>query len=157
MSDEGIVVLGIPIPSSSPLFLSIVAVHVVAGLICTVAHAPTNAANSYEQHSASPGARCSPTTVRSTRSARGSTPGPTSGTSPWACKRAGKSMAIIEGVRNPVKGYYQSLIEHKTLPGPNPAADLSYFVGKQGKRKRTERAARFSREEAPQLVATATA
>ena len=31
------VVLGIPIPSSSPLFLSIVAVHVVAGLICTVA------------------------------------------------------------------------------------------------------------------------
>ena len=36
MSDEGVVVLGIPIPSSSPLFLSIVAVHVVAGLICTV-------------------------------------------------------------------------------------------------------------------------
>ena len=35
MSDEGVVVLGIPIPSSSPLFLSIVAVHVVAGLICT--------------------------------------------------------------------------------------------------------------------------
>ena len=37
MTDEGIVVLGIPIPSSSPLFLSIVAVHVVAGLICTIA------------------------------------------------------------------------------------------------------------------------
>ena len=37
MSDEGIVVLGIPIPSSSPLFLGIVAVHVVAGLICSVA------------------------------------------------------------------------------------------------------------------------
>jgi hypothetical protein len=37
MTDEGIVVLGIPIPSSSPLFLSIVAVHVIAGLICTVA------------------------------------------------------------------------------------------------------------------------
>ena len=36
MSDEGVVVLGIPIPSSSPLFLSIVAVHVVAGLVCTV-------------------------------------------------------------------------------------------------------------------------
>ena len=37
MTDEGIVVLGIPIPSSSPLFLSIVAVHVAAGIICTVA------------------------------------------------------------------------------------------------------------------------
>jgi hypothetical protein len=37
MTDEGVVVLGIPIPSSSPLFLSIVAVHVAAGLICTAA------------------------------------------------------------------------------------------------------------------------
>src|SRR5262245_40740596 len=37
MTDEGVVVLGVPIPSSSPLFLSIVAVHVAAGLICTVA------------------------------------------------------------------------------------------------------------------------
>lgn len=31
------VVLGIPIPSASPLFLGIVAVHVVAGLVCTFA------------------------------------------------------------------------------------------------------------------------
>jgi len=37
MTDDGIVVLGIPIPSSSPVFLSIVAVHVAAGLICAVA------------------------------------------------------------------------------------------------------------------------
>src|SRR5262249_22062810 len=37
MIDEGVVVLGIPIPSSSPLFLSIVAVHVAAGLVCTFA------------------------------------------------------------------------------------------------------------------------
>lgn len=37
MTDQGVVVLGIPIPSSSPVFLGIVAVHVVAGLICTVA------------------------------------------------------------------------------------------------------------------------
>jgi hypothetical protein len=37
MTNEGVVVLGIPIPSSSPLFLSIVAVHVAAGIICTVA------------------------------------------------------------------------------------------------------------------------
>ena len=37
MTDEGVVVLGIPIPSSSPFFLSIVAVHVAAGVSCTVA------------------------------------------------------------------------------------------------------------------------
>jgi len=37
VTDQGIVVLGIPIPSSSPVFLSIVAVHVAAGLVCTVA------------------------------------------------------------------------------------------------------------------------
>ena len=37
MTDEGVVVLGIPIPSSSPVFLSIVAVHVAAGIICTFA------------------------------------------------------------------------------------------------------------------------
>jgi hypothetical protein len=36
MPDPGVVVFGIPIPSSSPLFLGIVAVHVVAGLVCTV-------------------------------------------------------------------------------------------------------------------------
>jgi hypothetical protein len=37
VTDQGIVVLGIPIPSSSPIFLAIVGVHVIAGLICTVA------------------------------------------------------------------------------------------------------------------------
>jgi hypothetical protein len=37
MTDEGVVVLGIPIPSSSPMFLSIVGVHVAAGLVCTLA------------------------------------------------------------------------------------------------------------------------
>src|SRR5262245_25776151 len=37
MNDEGVVVLGIPIPSSSPMFLSIVAVHVAAGLVCSLA------------------------------------------------------------------------------------------------------------------------
>jgi len=75
-----------------------------------------------------------------------------------AIKRAGKSLAIVEGVRNPVKGYYTSLIEHKILPGPNPAADLRYFIGRHAHRKhRTERPAYFTREEAPQLVATAAA
>jgi hypothetical protein len=37
LTDQGVVILGIPIPSSSPVFLSIVGVHVAAGLVCTVA------------------------------------------------------------------------------------------------------------------------
>jgi hypothetical protein len=37
VADQGIIVFGIPIPSSSPLFLSIVAVHVAAGLVSSVA------------------------------------------------------------------------------------------------------------------------
>jgi hypothetical protein len=37
VTDHGVVVLGIPIPSSSPIFLSIVAVHVAAGLVCAIA------------------------------------------------------------------------------------------------------------------------
>ena len=36
MIDQGIVVLGIPIPSSSPVFLTVIAVHVVAGLTCVI-------------------------------------------------------------------------------------------------------------------------
>jgi hypothetical protein len=37
--EQGVTVLGIPIPSSSPFFLSLVAVHVAAGLTCVVAGA----------------------------------------------------------------------------------------------------------------------
>jgi hypothetical protein len=37
MTDQGVVVLGIPVPSSSPVFLSIIALHVAAGLVCVVA------------------------------------------------------------------------------------------------------------------------
>jgi hypothetical protein len=37
VTDQGVVVFGLPIPSSSTPFLSIVAVHVVAGLVCTAA------------------------------------------------------------------------------------------------------------------------
>lgn len=37
MPDSGVVVLGIPIPSSSPLFLGVVGIHVLAGTLCVVA------------------------------------------------------------------------------------------------------------------------
>lgn len=37
MPDHSIVILGIPVPSSAPVFLAIVAVHVFAGLGCVIA------------------------------------------------------------------------------------------------------------------------
>jgi hypothetical protein len=37
VTDQSVVILGIPIPSSSPVFLGIIAVHVAAGLTCAVA------------------------------------------------------------------------------------------------------------------------
>jgi hypothetical protein len=39
MNDSSVVILGIPLPSSAPLFLSIIAVHVLAGLVCVIAGA----------------------------------------------------------------------------------------------------------------------
>jgi integrase len=72
-------------------------------------------------------------------------------------KEAGRSLGIIEGIRNPLRGYYAELIETKVLPGPNPAADLRFFVGKRAHRKPQQSLAYFSQEEGPQLVGTAKA
>jgi integrase len=73
-------------------------------------------------------------------------------------REAGRSMAIIEGVRNPLRSYFADLIETKVLSAPNPAADLKHFVGRGAHRQARERkAVHFSQEEGPQLVATAKA
>jgi len=73
-------------------------------------------------------------------------------------REAGRSLAIVEAIRNPLRSYYQSLIETKTLPGPNRAADLKYFIGKGAHRKAKRRvAAFFATEEGPALVGTARA
>jgi integrase len=69
-------------------------------------------------------------------------------------KETGRSMAIVEGIRNPLRGFYTSLIEMKLLPGPNPAADLRYFIGKaKAPAKRDGATAFFSLEEGPTLIA----
>jgi len=74
----------------------------------------------------------------------------------WRVKEAGRSMAVIEQIRNPIRTYYDSLIETKTLPGPNPAADLRYFIGRGANRK-PRSAVFFDQTEGPQLVGTAKA
>jgi hypothetical protein len=73
-------------------------------------------------------------------------------------REAGRSLAAIEQIRNPLRGYYQSLIETKALPGPNPAADLRYFIGKGANRKAKGRHPKyFTQDEGPRLVEVATA
>jgi integrase len=78
-------------------------------------------------------------------------------------REAGRSLSIVEGCVNPLRGFYTDLLETKALgpnPGPNPAADLKHFVGKHAyrNRKARQRATKFfEQEEAPQLVATARA
>jgi integrase len=76
----------------------------------------------------------------------------------WRVKESGRSLAIIEGIRNPLRGYYAAMIETKMLAGPNPAADLKFFIGKQTqKRARQRKLSYFAQEEGPQLFATARA
>ena len=47
-----------------------------------------------------------------------------------AARRAGKSRAVIEGIRGPLTKFYQWQMHAHRWPGPNPAAELSFFVGK---------------------------
>lgn len=70
-----------------------------------------------------------------------------------AAKEAGRSLAIIEGIRNPLRGYYASLIETKQFAGPNPAGDLKFFVGKRAYRRKAAAYPFFTTDEAPALIA----
>jgi integrase len=71
-------------------------------------------------------------------------------------RESGRSLAVIDGVRNPLRSYYADLIETKAFSGLNPAADLKHFIGKGAHRTARGRPeAYFAQEEGPLLVATA--
>ncbi len=61
----------------------------------------------------------------------------------------------IEGWRA-AGSYYAELIETKAMVGPNPAADLKFFIGKHAHRRQRS-GVFFAQEEGPQLLATAKA
>jgi integrase len=71
-------------------------------------------------------------------------------------KEAGRSRGIIGGIRYPLRGYYAEMIETKALPGPNPAGDLKFFVGRPTSRQRPALAF-FHPDEGARLVDTARA
>jgi len=60
----------------------------------------------------------------------------------------------LKAISNPLVRYYAELIETKAFPGPNPAADLRFFIGRQPRRPPKAAPQYFTTEEAPQLVAT---
>jgi len=69
-----------------------------------------------------------------------------------AARRAGKSRAVIEGIRGPLTKFYQWQMHAHRWPGPNPAAELSFFVGKVSKATRQQDLQWFRREEAQRLL-----
>jgi hypothetical protein len=76
-------------------------------------------------------------------------------------REAGRSLGVVEAIRNSLARYYASIVKTPGYVGVNPAADLREFVGR-GAYKRAKartRAGRqfFSQEEGPQLFTTARA
>ncbi len=72
-----------------------------------------------------------------------------------AIKAAGRSASVVHQVRNAVKGFFEHLVETKTL-NVNPANDLKHFIGRIGRRKSTALEF-FSQEEGPRLIEAARA
>jgi integrase len=69
-----------------------------------------------------------------------------------AIRRAGKTIATIGQVQNPLSTFYQWQQNVHGYRGPNPAADLRFFVGKHRSRSRAEDLQWFRREEARRLL-----
>src|SRR5438445_344654 len=72
----------------------------------------------------------------------------------FAIRKAGKSIAVVEQVRCPLTKFYQWQMNVNRWSGPNPAADLKFFVGKQPSKKSRKRDLQwFRRDEAKLLLA----
>lgn len=75
------------------------------------------------------------------------------GTVLLAIRKAGKSLAVVEQVRCPLTKFYQWEMNVHRWSGPNPAADLKFFIGKQPSKKGRKRDVQWFREdEAPVLL-----
>lgn len=72
-----------------------------------------------------------------------------------AATRSGRSMAVREQIRCPLRRYYAWLIKHEGFAGPNPAAELKDYMGHQETRREriTKPYAAFTRAEGRTLYA----
>jgi integrase len=71
-----------------------------------------------------------------------------------AVKEAGKSNAIIDGVRHPIKATFARLIAEGVLPAefPNPGAELGEWIGKKRQKRQREEVKHFPRQLALDLL-----
>ena len=60
--------------------------------------------------------------------------------------------ASVHQVRSPIARFYQWQINVNGYRGPNPAADLKFFVGKQPSKKARKRDTQWFRKEEAQLL-----
>ena len=67
-----------------------------------------------------------------------------------AIRKAGKSAASVEQVRCPLSRFYQWQVNVHRYDGPNPAANLKFFLGKQPSKKRRRRDLQWFRPEEAQ-------
>ena len=73
-----------------------------------------------------------------------------------AIRRAGKTIATIDQVRNPLTKFYQWQQQLHGYKGANPAADLKFVIGREAQRQRRRRQGNFQwfrYEEAQRLLA----
>lgn len=67
----------------------------------------------------------------------------------------GKSLAVQEQIRSPLKRFYRDLIKKQGFTLPNPAADLADYMSKYGSRRaRYGKMSFFQQDEAPALFGT---
>jgi integrase len=69
-----------------------------------------------------------------------------------AIRKAGKSAASVEQVRCPLTRFYQWQINVNGYQGPNPAADLRFFIGKQPSKRARKRDLQWFRQAEAQTL-----
>ena len=70
-------------------------------------------------------------------------------------RAAKKSSAVLEQIRCPLTRFYQWQMNVHRWPGPNPAADLKFFIGKQPSKKARKRDLQWFRPDEARTLLTA--
>ena len=72
-----------------------------------------------------------------------------------AIRKAGKSAGSVEQIRCPLTRFYQWQINARGYKGPNPAADLKFFLGRQPSQRSRKRDLQWFRQDEARRLLTA--
>lgn len=70
-------------------------------------------------------------------------------------RAAGRSLACLEQIRCPLTRFYQWQINARAYKGPNPAADLKFFLGRQPSQRSRKRDLQWFRQDEARRLLTA--